>query len=555
MGDQRNYYYVKWSAYAEINDERVDIARLRVGYQLDDIPYAEFSPVVGRDPANGKEAKALDTLLDAAPFSTVKIYIKGETEVDSPQGTDSPGFPYDEDVLVFDGYYQGVRYVSSRSPSGGSVTLVGTAANWLIGLVGTSLQNVSTTVKGAGGFNEVCSVGLDGSTNPNAMFNLTSVLAAGAEKSIPDLWQEFLKPLFVSITETPSVWGESDNDSAAAALERMDNASGFPADTAETELSFEQARGNIDPKIFGLWVAQHVAHVAYRRWRDGSIWEALRQMARDFKFRIVPLIDTATCAPIFGQLGGDPFIIIEPDEYTDLQADFRTPELITKVVVVSESTANPSTRSSEPRISAVVGIASSEEAWAGPSVPVRGQTVRVNAPAWLAAEPSIGELTRNSVGKNDPGIPDSVNPTAYVLTPSEDEDYSKIYNNYISSDTGDRFAKACLLDLMMRDRVCDIVGRFRLDVAPGSTVAATVIGGGKFMGGSSEEKFIYGLVERVTLYMNAGESGGSGQAHTALTLTNVRTGQEQTGYGGFLTEDEHPIYDKRFTGTKLWIDE
>ena len=68
MGEQqRSYYYVKWSAYAEINGERVDIARLNVIYKLDYIPKAEFSPVVGRDPIAGKEAKARKTLLDAEP--------------------------------------------------------------------------------------------------------------------------------------------------------------------------------------------------------------------------------------------------------------------------------------------------------------------------------------------------------------------------------------------------------------------------------------------------------------------------------------------------------
>ena len=278
-------------------------------------------------------------------------------------------------------------------------------------------------------------------------------------------------------------------------------------------------------------------------------------MAEDFRFRIVPLIDTATCAPIFGQLGGDPFIIVEPDEYSTIEAAFDTPELITKVVVASNSVVNPSPRSSEPRISAIVGIASSEEAWAGPIVPVRGKTISISAPDWLAAEPSIGELTRNSVGKNDPGIPDSVNPEAYVQQPSEDEDYAKVYNNYVSSDTGDRFAKACLLDMMLFGRRAAIEGRFRLDVAPGSTIAVTVIGGGKFMESSEEEKFIYGLVESVQLKMNAGTAGGGGAASTILQMTNVRTGQEHTGYGGFLTADEHPIYDKRYTGTKLWIDE
>jgi hypothetical protein len=99
-----NYYRVKWSGYAEVGGERIEIAQLVITYALDSIPMASFTPVVGRNPRTGEEQKAIDSLLDAEPYVEVKIYVKGETEEDSPQGKDTPGFKYDEDQLVFDGY-------------------------------------------------------------------------------------------------------------------------------------------------------------------------------------------------------------------------------------------------------------------------------------------------------------------------------------------------------------------------------------------------------------------------------------------------------------------
>jgi hypothetical protein len=111
-----------------------------------------------------------------------------------------------------------------------------------------------------------------------------------------------------------------------------------------------------------------------------------------------------------------------------------------------------------------------------------------------------------------------------------------------------------LLNFMLYTRQGSIDGRFRLDISPGSTIAIEIIGSGKFSGDNTEPKYVYGLVDSVVLTMNAGMEGGSGVAGTTFNLTNVRTGQEHTGYGGLLTEDAHPIYETAFRGTKLWTE-
>jgi len=551
MATNKNYYRVRWSAYAEINDERVDIAQFRITYALDSIPQAEFSPVVGRDPSTGKEAKALETILDAQPFSSVRIYVKGETEEDSPQAPGRPGFPFDEDVKIFEGYYQGVRYSSGRNPTGGSVTVRGVASGWLLGLLGTSAQVNLNTVKGPGGFSEIANVGTEQNINPHALFNVSNAFVTTADKAVQDLWKEFIKPLFLALTEVKDVWGESDNESAMEALERMDDESAFEDDIA---LSFGSIRGSVPPKMLGNWLGGNVAKRLYYLWRGSSIWQALQTMAVDFAFHIVPLIDTATCAPVFGMLGGAAYITIKPDEYHDVGMEFQTPELITTLIVISEAIAQMDGFASQGITGVIVGQASAKDVWAGPGVYVKGSIVKIYAPMWLQTEPLIGEITRLSLGKNKMAIPDAVNPDAFEITPTTAEDYAAIYDNYLTSNAGDAYAKVKLLDVMFQSRSGYVSGRFRLDIAPGSTIAVEVIGGGKFSQAASEPKCVYGLVNNVVLEMNAGMEGGTGSANTSINMTNIRTGQEQTGYGGLLTEDTHPIFDKAFRGAKLWTE-
>jgi len=538
-----NYYHVKWSAYADLDGTRIEISNFEIEYALDEIPTARFNPVVGRDGRTGKEAESVDALLNAAPYTPIKIYVKGETEEDSPQ--DEPGFPYDEDTLIFDGYYQGVTYTSQRQLGGGSVAIGATAAGWLVGLVGTSTRTTRTAVKGPGGFFEAATVGMDEENpNPTALFNLSAAVSGNPENSVDDLWLRYIKPLFTAIASTKEVWGAVENESALDALGRMDDSEQFGK--AELTLSMKNIIEDLPRKIVGEWLTTTLAKRLFYNWRASTLWHALVSAARSYAFHIVPLIDTATCAPAFSALGGDAYIIVEPDEYHDVNISFYTPNLVTKVVVLANNLGHVSPYASAPRYSAVIGQASADDI---SDLPYEGIAICVNAPDWLATEPSIGLLAKVALGKDKFGIPDAANPDAFQYTPTDEEDYAKIYNQFLKGKMGDSYAKLVLLNEMCSSRIGGITGRFRLDVAPGSTIAVGVVGGGKFSD-SQEPRYIYGFVRRVRLAMSGG-SGGIGNASTSFQLSNVLSAQEHDGYLGLMVEEKHPIYDARYDGAKL----
>lgn len=545
--DHSNYYHVGWSAYAVINNERVDIAGFNIRYELDAIPQATIYPVVGREPSTDREARSFQVILNAQPYSRVQIYINADPLAgDSP--SDTPGFLYRTDQLVFDGYYIGVGYEESRNPAGGSVQVTADALGWLAGLIGTSGQTARNTVKGPGSFADLCNVGLPGASNPNAIIDTRNAFVAGPTAAVSDLWIEFIKPLFDAIINTESVWGGDDNASANEALGRMD-AAPFGTQLSPNTLPLELESGAIvPPNVFGKWVAANVAKDVFYNWRSGTLWDALKRAANSFLFTIVPLIDTASCCPVFGALGGDPFATITPDEYHSINLQARTPALITKAVVTGTIGTANSPYSPTSRIGGVIGLFSSEDAWAGPLFPVRGQTIQFKAPPWLEAEVSVGSLTRDSLGSAN-GVPDAVNPSAFTQQP--ETDYQEVYNNYRTSDMGDRYAETLLKNLMLLPRQGSLAGRFRLDVAPGSTVGVQVIGD-RFSRENADPSFVFGLVNAVTLGMNAGTAGGNGFAETRFDIQFLRTGQEHTGYGSFIVADRHPIYQVPYLGSSLF---
>lgn len=544
--DHVDYYYVRWYAYATLAGERIDIAGFDITYELDGIPQATIYPTIGTEPVSGKEAGAVSALLAAYPYTPLQIYIKGETDLDSPQGQQSPGFPFNEFIKVFDGYYQGVGYRSSRSPAGGSVQVTGSAAHWLTALTGTSSKDTANTVKGPGGFAEVANLG-----QGPGLFDIQAAIA-GQEgfAATTELWTEFIKQMFYVIADTKSVWGESDNTSALSALDRMDDQKVF-VDNASNQLKINLLAGiNVPPDMLTRFFGDSVAQPLFERWQEANLWTALLDAAGKFGFRIVPLIDTATCAPVFGALGGEPFTYITTAEYDDCFIVAATPTMVTKVVLVGRVAGSVvSVFSGKPVTSAVMGIASAEEAWKNPENNIGGVTLSIDAPSWIEGEVSVGPLTRQSLGGPRGIIPDAVNPAINAIAP--DYDYADKYNNYLTSTLGDKVAQTILYNEMLKYRSGRVSGRFRLDICPGSTVGLQVIDD-KFSKFNESPQYMFGLVHGVRLTMQAGGAGSSGTAKTSFELRFMRTGTEHTGHGSYFTAPEHPIYETHFLGTKLW---
>lgn len=550
--DHADYYYVRWSAYAMITEspgakpQRVDIAGFEVTYMLDELPRAEIYPTIGKEPRSGKEAKAVTAFLRARPYVTVEIFIRGETQQDSPHGSKDPGFLYNTDVKVFSGFHTGTTYRSLRSPAGGQVQVVGNAVGWLAALSGSSTRTDQTSVKGPGGFADAANHKGENIT----MFSSRAVVYAKLDGAVTDLWLNFVKKFFEEIVNAPSIWGNSDNKSAQQALARMDDEDVFPGPDGTARNHLPLAVKGMKPEDMAIFIVDQIAERIFLSWRRTDIWTALLEVAKTFMFHIVPLIDTATCAPVYGPLGGEAYAEITAADYDDVYIETATPEIVSKYVVHNPTGGISSAYDTTPRVSVITGIFDVNQLWVEHGVHARGVTLSEEAPGWLTAESTIGYITRQTVIGTDERVstPDAVCPSAFSEEPADD--YQEIYNNYVTSDLGDRYAKARMQDHLLRHRRGTVRGRFRLDVCPGSLVRVQIIEDAWQPAGEPEA--VVGLANSVTLKMAAGGAGSQGHASTTFGLTHVRTGTEHVGYGLWLTAPAHPIFGVRFEGARLW---
>ena len=561
--DHTNYYHVKCSAYAKLGGEEVDITGFEAVYELNQVPSIKIFPTVGKDPSSGKEAEAVSKFLAATQYTELQVFAKFETELDNPESGD-PGFPYDTDVKIFDGYVLGCSYVAATAGGVGALQLECTGAGWLAGLGGTDVNSVGTTLKGPLGWTELANPTAEKGGKPGVFDINAPLIAREPTFAIEDLWVGYVKEVFYLILNNERVWGDTPNDPGKDALDRMDKQEIFKSPTSTGVLKLEFGRGNVDDETLAQYLAQQVSKVLFSTWRSagGSLWDALLELARIFKFKVVPLIDTAGCCPVYGPLSGDPYKTITTADYTSIniltggkatsgKAGDRQ-LVVMQYAVVGSMDKQSSTRSKTPKIEGLIGSYSLRAAKAGFT---NGQSIVVQAPMWLAAEAPIGRRSRQSLGEKFL-IADAANPDA--LTKEPEDDWNQIYNDIIKSELGDNYAQTLLQEANLSGRAGGLQGRFRLDISPGSMIRFEVIDD-KFASESEDPQYMYGLVNSVKLILKSGGQGAaSGTASTVFGLQYVRT-QEEHEFGE-ITNPTHPYWGEgttsgvKFLGTKLWTE-
>jgi hypothetical protein len=548
--DHADFYRVDMTAFARVGGVEVEIESAFIEYKLDKVPTMTMKLTVGRDPETGIASKAFDNIRNARAYVPVEVIFKGDVgdTGDSPRST--PGFPPGVNVRIFLGELVGIGYTSGRQQHGGSAALTVEARGWLGALDGTVNQIKSVIAKGGPArFRDIANMNV-GDSNFNALYDInTAVLLANTDM---DLWQEFMLPFFKSIANEPEVWGDSPNLSAINALNRMSL-----APLPEHRLRFEVSS---EPQLFANWVAAHVGQRAFQLWRHSSntVWSTLLSMGRDFGYRIVPLVETAAPAPIIGQLGpfGGSFAFktIEPDEYQQFKIQAPATTLVGRVVLIGGPFMQTDNRSATQKKIKVLGFADASGVFgsgAGDEL-IKADTYIRRAPSWLEGGFTDGAYASETTGvKNPDQYPDAMNPEGGQEPEREPSiDYNAIHNTEI----GTRYAKAIAMDMLLGPRRGILSGRFRLDIAPGSTIGIKTFGE-RFTKSPGEE--LYGLVESVQLHI--GTTGGQGFAETKFMVTNLRNKNEHSDAppGGptdpatGFTVPAHPVYNIRYEGSPL----
>jgi hypothetical protein len=349
------------------------------------------------------------------------------------------------------------------------------------------------------------------------------------------LWDHGILPLFSALVDSTDAWTNEGNEFGEQALDRINSGEG---DLPEPELALSQFAGtgtNLQQRL-----ARHLVQELFDIWgaasagSDFSLWDALMEYTKGFFFHFVPAIDADAVAPVTFNLGGEPYRILDPSEYSVVAgAASMSPEFyayITSVGLLTDWNALADWQDLSARAS-VLGRA------VLPNLDKnsQGRFLPILAPIWLLPLATPGQ---NTLLPGE-GIPDAGSLSSIGKVPKEAP--SKTEEKVVTSGAGDAYAEAALHEVVFLHRGLEISGRLRLDIAPGSLIRMNTPGE-RFSGGGD---VLFGCVKRVTI--EVGNSGQDSYARTSFMLMGVRSEAEHERH----TVEEHPLFDEEWRGARL----
>lgn len=524
-GKLAEYYRVDWSGRVVIGNDQFPVSEIETVYKLNEIPYVGLVIPIGTNPKTGETITPKKVLSSAGMTGKINpeiaVYV---TATARPSGRDAPksgGLPQGE-FKIFSGYVISPGF--TRDVDNVGVRLVGFGD--LGGLSsGTSLIDTVISDKGDSGADKMKSA-LGNQKDKSATLevlmkrNIPQNLGAG----IHQLFKDMANGVFSFTLQKSSA-------NALKALEKLD----FNSSTLGIAVGSLDQEGGLAGEALDKAVAKSIASVVFNIWsadlafqeRDADLWTMLKELSRLFEFSIVPTVDKAYFAPIIPNLNEIDHKI-DPDEYFSLSLapfDRRGYGHVTKVGLFAQGSQLSNWEDGTSK-TAIIGAASIIDQDAG-------RLKLVGAPHWILSPAAKAAL--------------SVDPTKGVKTAENTEkgenkkDQATIELKFLRAEIGDAYAKTILYSELFKNRIITVRGRVRTDIAPGNQVELVTPGlsfGGGNDGGSD---MLYGMVDSVTMRL------GSKQAHTELSIVNVRNSGEQKSY----TLDLHPIFKHRWKGIRL----
>ncbi len=318
-------------------------------------------------------------------------------------------------------------------------------------------------------------------------------------------------------------------------------------------------------------------HIVVREGRfNETFWDRLLRAASNFQFSIVPAVNRATVVPITPSGNGEPHRVIKASEIFSIESSGITDRIPRGMALWTPESQSFSGILSgfslkAPSQADFIGRFDLKKALDDEVEKARNNTkltdvqklaLETNAevaglglwifrtiPMWLADYNAFDSALADSVRK-----PDSKTvsiPTAYSLgkkpDPPPDTDAEEDQEILKRVSLGDRWAHTSFLDEAFRSRVAVMSGKFRVDIAPGSTVRMETIGGNikNIPGTNAYTGSLQGLVNQVTLQLDA----ETATAATILSLSHVRNESEIVSKS--FSPDKHPLYNESYAGGLL----
>lgn len=518
------------------------LAQFQMSFALNGVPRATALLAVGRDARTGSDPAPIHKAADQLKYLTpAKVYFEA-TGIFSAAGEPWPAGR----TLLFDGYVTGLSYRRAKDAVQLSLDLV----HWLADLQFSSCASdvshpsnpssytyrAATTLPGTGGSDEPTWLG---QYAPSDYFTDANVGE--------DIWGAAFHPFFCALAEqdiyaVEGTQGDEcfsrDGDSnrqALAALERIVG-NGCGSTTSKYYKPLTLQKGPLGNELADSICTGVMATLGSSDYFQ-SFWDVITvKLGPQFGFSIVPQIDKAFAAPVVPGLQQTYHreILATDQEYVDLQSALTRPLR----AVALFATAHDETQSGQAQATPGFDFGSGGCYAPAGDEEKKGQVLIMRAPPWLNDVSGSIEITgaTSSVFTHSATTPGGGGPKA-PKTPStarkEAKTLATAYCHYL------------YVCEALRGRQGTVSGKFRLDIAPGTTVK---IHGSpeRFLGGEDVLGVdMIGLVHTVTCALDAEQQ----KAGTGFGLTHLRTvyenDQEKTSV------PIHPMYAQAYTGAPL----
>jgi hypothetical protein len=529
-----------------------NIVSAQGNFSVNSIPTASVKLSIGREASSGSISNS-ETFDGFNQHPVVYIYLRVQ-QLHCSLGFFPDEWPVNGNgefgyVKVFEGRVSHVMSEKSRT----SATLTLTIRHWLADLEASSSVSRQTqqvapqllisnssylSVNGVG-------YGFFPSTLASEYFTPANVAA--------DLWGEAFMPWMRKLCTFDALAGATggvgENTDALAAINRIEPILIYnpaaPADPPTptyffgVPLSLVSGMVGASSESLCQAIAVDVPTNGTAGMLTASLWEKMLSWAADYKFTIVPLVDTAIVVPqVPGQR--EHWASLYGQEYRGMSQSSMPPRPIRGVRLFGG-------------VGSPTGVLSAISTGAPPTAPLfaggydnpdfpLGQLRFQNAPRWAAnvAAPTLyGSLTLMPANGTATAMFPGAGQASPIPPPSD----------IVASATGlwDAYARTVYISELLRNRTGSLQGKLRFDIAPGSTVRVQNIAE-RFVREQVGERVIdtlFAEVRSVSWYFDS----ESLQASTTFGLENIRDFLENITDA--TSVEQHPFYGNRWVGAPL----
>ncbi len=540
--DSARWSYYRFSAWAVIDGQTVDVVGFQVDFELNSIPRAAVRLPLGRSTKDNSAAAIHSLAASLTEQRPVQVWLNFEPADSSDPGVRALGIPEGE-FKIFDGFTAGGSYV--RNGAGVAQYMV-QCNHWLVKLNQGSAFSESSHPGNPAHYSYgalMPSGGDAGGLNWTVLSEAHKFITQGNLSS--DVWGSALYPWLQNLASKDGFWiveqglkGDGGNSQAKEALDRI-GAGGkcYVASKLRGTLSVDVDIANEIANDVSL-LTYDPGFVAHQ-----TMWDILvGKFCADYLLAVVPRVDDAVVVPYIpcgrGK-GGRAFERILAQEYVGIQLDAasRRPLRAYGILssLVTRSGADGFADDAPPDQKMGVG------GWY--DTEKNGAVIIQAGPRWMGAILSPARYSDAASGGNLKEIGNAQFPGAGAKNNARDDAKGRAVDKI--KPLLNAYAKARYAQEILQGRYGVISGAFRVDIAPGSLVE---IEGASEQFIADQDQFglgYFGEVLRVSFMADA-EAGALGTAfHVGFIRSADENADDRTSVDG------HPLYEETFEGCAL----